>query len=102
MNAETVKAEIAAQAIPEKAAFYPKFFRAFPGSDLLLFNEAETKPESGFGLRVGAGYSALGSTFEFTQFTNPTNSLTVNSSGTCVSSRPETHEASPYFAGSSP
>ena len=38
-------------------------------ADLLLFNEAETQPGPGFGLRIGAGYSALGSTFEFTEHT---------------------------------
>ena len=38
-------------------------------ADLLLFNEANNKPDPGFGLRIGAGYSALGSTFDHTEHT---------------------------------
>lgn len=36
-------------------------------ADLLLFNEATNKPGPGFGLRLGGGYSVLGSTFDLVE-----------------------------------
>ena len=38
-------------------------------AELVLLKEAMNKPERGLGLRIGAGYSALGSTFGFTEAT---------------------------------
>ncbi len=37
--------------------------------EVVLFNEAGTRHERGIGLRLGAGYSALGSTFDFAEST---------------------------------
>ena len=38
-------------------------------AELVLFNEASTRRERGLGLRIGAGYSALGSTFDYAEST---------------------------------
>ena len=38
-------------------------------ADLLLLSEAQGEPGKGFGMRVGAGFSALGSTFGLTETT---------------------------------
>ncbi len=49
--------------------FLTMFFmgRITATADLVLLNEAGNKPTKGLGLRVGAGYSALGSTFGFSE-----------------------------------
>lgn len=38
-------------------------------AEVVLFNEASTRHERGLGLRVGVGYSALGSTFDYAEST---------------------------------
>ena len=38
-------------------------------AEVVLFNEASTRHERGVGLRIGAGYSALGSSFDFAETT---------------------------------
>ncbi len=43
--------------------------RVTASADLVLLNEAGNKPTKGVGLRVGAGYSALGSTFGLNETT---------------------------------
>ena len=49
--------------------FLTTFFmgRVSATAELVLLNEAGNKPERGIGLRLGGGYSALGSTFGFTE-----------------------------------
>jgi hypothetical protein len=51
--------------------FLTMFFmgRVTATADVVLLNEAGNKPTKGVGLRVGAGYSALGSTFGFSETT---------------------------------
>jgi hypothetical protein len=51
--------------------FLSTFFmgRVTGTAELVLINEATTRQEHGLGLRFGLGYSALGSTFDFTEST---------------------------------
>jgi hypothetical protein len=47
---------------------FPLFSGRVSGlAELVLFAEADNKPEKGFGLRVGAGYSVFGSTIGLTE-----------------------------------
>lgn len=63
------KANISLNVAPE--IFLTTLFmgRVTGTAELVLLDEATNKPGRGFGLRVGAGYSAVGSTFEFTEAT---------------------------------
>ncbi len=51
--------------------FLTVFFmgRVTATADVVLLNEAGNQPSKGIGLRIGAGYSALGSTFGLTETT---------------------------------
>lgn len=60
-------ANMSLNASPE--LFFAPFFmgRLTGTADLMLLNEATTRQEHGLGVRFGLGYSAVGSTFDFTE-----------------------------------
>ena len=60
-------ANLCLSAMPE-VFFYPWFMARVTGIlDATFLNEAQTHEERGVGFRFGVGYSALGSTFNFTE-----------------------------------